>query len=203
MKSKRKILLIALVIMITTTYYANRSHVIAEKVFYQGNGIELKMITAYENLLFHFTGNTYQIQCKSEKTQRFKAQKFSKSGWNNYLPIPNKIIALRIMPDSEIDIEKLASVAKESIKVTDSETLMINSGDNVFVSWDGCKSFMKWSQGETIPHLDKNYQIEYSGFHATKNGFASFNVEAKQTNFYYKVSTSDYGKNWNLKPLNR
>ncbi len=203
MKTKYKVVFIGLVVAMAATYYLKRSRVIDEMVFYQGNGIELKVITVYENLLFHFTGHTYRIQCKSEKTQSFKAQKFSQSGWNNYLPIPNKIIALRIMPDSEINIEKLASVAKESIKVTDTETLMIESGDIVFVSWNGCKSFTKWSQSKVIPNLDKNYEVQYSELQASKNGHASFNVHAKQTNFYYQVSTLDYGKNWSLKPLNR
>lgn len=203
MKSKNKFLLIALVITITSTYYVNRSHIIDEKVFYQGNGIKLKVVTAYENLLFHYSGNTYQIHCQSGKTQNFKAQKFNKDGWSNNLPIPNDVIALGIKPDSEIDIEKLATVAKQSIKVTDTETLIIESGDNIFISWNGCGSFAKWSQSQAIPDFNKNYEVVYSKQQANRNGHASFTVEAKQTNFFYQVSTSDYGKKWNLKPLNR
>lgn len=152
-----------LVVMGFFGYRSCASHRIDERVFYQGRGLELKVVTAFENLPLHFTGNVYRVQCRSTKTANFAPTKFSDPGWQSYVPLYNGFQALGYRSDSKHDIERLVEVARVGYHITDELTLMVESGTGVAVSFGGCASFAVWNYDlvdeslliETSPEFEK------------------------------------------------
>jgi hypothetical protein len=124
------------------------SRVLDEMIFYEGSGLKLKVVTVYENVPLHFTGNTFRIQCQSDKTKAFVATQYSEKGWQHYLPIYVGFENLGYTSESEMSVDELARVAREGYRVTDHETLIVQTGNGLFITWNGCLSFRDWNFNE-------------------------------------------------------
>lgn len=134
------------------------SHRLDEKTFYTGHGLELKVITYFENLPLHFTGNIYRVLCKSEKTKDFPETKYNDAGYQSYVPIYNGLLELGYTPHDKMNINKLAEAAKPGYVVADDGTVIVESGTDIFITWDGCASFTRWS----LASLPDSHLIESS-----------------------------------------
>lgn len=145
----KKYLLITLFI----TLLCSCTYKIDEKIFYSGNGIQLKVATYYENLPLHFNGNVFRIQCRSAKTDNIIATKMNDATWTEYLPIASDFFKLGYTSESKMDLNRISAVAMKKYHITDYETIITESNKAVAVSFNGCKSFQSWSL-DTLPHSE-------------------------------------------------
>lgn len=191
------IAVILLLLAITISLNLNKHYIVAERVFLKKNGMTLKVVSAYERLFLHFEGHIFNIQCQSNQTANLNKSKFSSKGWQSYVPISSELIGLNANLDQPHDINQLESIAKDVYISTDTDSLILESGNNVFMSWDGCKSFRKW-QAQDSGTIQLAFNIR--DFHIMKDGRASFTLIYPSKKMI-QVKTSDFGKSWDYQDL--
>lgn len=153
--NKRNIFFAALIILlIVIGYYGYRVFTVhheklGEISFYKDTNIELKVVLVHENLPFHYVGNTYSIACQSQNTKTFPERKWDKieQGWNR---VPDAYLGNGLGTDENALLQSLATEAKKMYLVKDSETLVVLASPNVYISFDGCRTFTNWNLKDNL-----------------------------------------------------
>ena len=125
---------------------------LGETTFLKNEMIELRLITRYEYLPLHYSGDTYSVVCKTKQTKNFKAKSnlYIEQGWNT---IPS--IALNCSVDDKIkcDHRKLSEEAKKYFYFFDRSSIVSISDYGVYVSFNGCQEFAYWDIALLINEL--------------------------------------------------
>ena len=151
------IIILAIIAMIIG-YYGWRIFTVhydklGELSFYKDVNMELKVVLIHENLPFHYVGNSYSVACQSQTTQapsndeyEWKFDRIEK-GWN---AAPQAYLGNGLGNNSNLLLKNLADEAKKLYLVRDKNTLVILANPNVYVSFDGCRTFNNWILKDSI-----------------------------------------------------
>ena len=133
---------------------------LGELSFYKDANIELKVVLVHGNYPFHYVGNSYSIACQTKDTiapsnddyewRSFRIEK----GWNmtpqaylgNGLDNNNSF-------GNNVDtiLKDLSDKAKKVYMVKDKNTVVILANPNVYVSFNGCRTFNNWVMKNNLP----------------------------------------------------
>jgi len=192
-------MLCLLIFLALSLYLNNRSRVLEEVIFFKNDKIELKMVKAYENFLFHYVGNTFRLQCRSKRTANMKETKFGQSGWNNNVPMSMDLLSAFQNLKSGQEIQSLKEFALDSFYYG-KETLVIPFYDKLFISWDLCYSFERINLDEVVlSRLNINLQsFMIQDILSNQLGALSFSLLENEKKIKIYFSTIDFGKNWTI-----
>jgi hypothetical protein len=105
-----------------------------EIVFHDEPGLELKVVRWHENLPFHYVGEVYVVQCRSEATRNFPQAGVQDAGWR--MLWRGGAIGTRSAAD-------LLPEIRERYRVLRGPTLVV-PGTVFRVSFDGCGTLASW-----------------------------------------------------------
>jgi hypothetical protein len=125
------------------------SRKLAEATFYKDAFVELKVVQRFENLPLHYQGKVVSVACKSSQTRGIAAHKhdFVEAGWNVMPRAPMRLTGKTL----EHPIGAWAKAAKAEYLVTDKMTIVIPGHTDVWMSWDGCRTFVRWDVRKDFP----------------------------------------------------
>jgi hypothetical protein len=150
--------LLALVAALLVSGCGNRTRKLDETPLYDGPQFKLKLVRYYENLLFHYTGEVFRVQCASARTADSPANEMHDAGWvtlGNGGAIGSKSAA------------ELAERERDNYRVLDDRTLAW-LGTGVNVSYDACGAFRGWHP--TALPTDMIDPVEKPDYCAPKGG---------------------------------
>ncbi len=186
-----------------------------EAVFYEGPHFKLKLVRYYENLLLHYTGEVFRVQCASEQTANSPGHKTQDPGWRtlgNGGAIGSK------------NVTELVERERRNYLVIDDETL-VWLGNGVSVSFDACGQFRAWFPTslpeELIDPVEKpdfcapkgkadcrHYDFQgdraphFGDIQVSRQGAISFTVRSKafRGERTVRVQSTNFGKSWDVTP---
>lgn len=184
-----------------------------DAVIYDGPEFALMLVRYFENLPFHFSGEIASVQCSSENTRDYLAQRGNDAGWRPLGRIP----ALGSKTAAE-----LKPVALQAYFVIDDRILVWTS--RVFkISFDGCGVFAMWDptklSSDKIDPVEKpaycapegtadcrTYDFDgdrapvYSDIQARMDGFVSFTVQsiAFRPLSTIRIRSENFGITWQI-----
>lgn len=161
--NKKIIVVVAVLLIIGYYVYSTLTpsfDKLGELSFYKDANMELKVVLVHENLPFHYVGNSYSIACQTKDTiapsnddyewRSFRIEK----GWNmtpqaylgNGLDNNNSF-------GNNVDtiLKDLSDKAKKVYMVKDKNTVVILANPNVYVSFNGCRTFNNWVMKNNLP----------------------------------------------------
>ncbi|QDK42682.1 hypothetical protein DOM21_14735 [Bacteriovorax stolpii] len=197
-------LLGALIIIIAIIFYRygrSRYEKLGETTFLKNKTVEIKIITRHEYLPLHYSGDAYSIACKSDQTSNFKEQKsiFVEEGWST---IPSLAFKCDVADSIKCDHQKLSEKAKKYINAFENSTVTSVTEDGVYVSFNGCQSFVHWNTS-LINNESPNLKIFISNIQASDKGTISFSITPKtlKNDSVLYVESLDFGKTWKTKTV--
>ena len=133
---------------------------LGELSFYKDANMELKVVLVHENLPFHYVGNSYSIACQTKDTiapsnddyewRSFRIEK----GWNmTPQPYLGNGLDNNNSFGNNVDtiLKDLSDKAKKVHMVKDKNTVVILANPNVYVSFNGCRTFNNWVMKNNLP----------------------------------------------------
>jgi hypothetical protein len=167
---------------------------------YKGPKFELVLVRFYKNYPLHFSGVTFNVQCKSVNTLNSKAHDERRAGW--------AVVGGNSALDSETALQLLEEQRKNYI-VVDEDILVRLSPDSFSVSFDACGSSNVWNVSSLpaeflaksvqphvgyVPTSFENIQVSANGqiqFTALSAKFADSKV--------IEVESTDFGYTWRVR----
>ena len=160
----KKIIVIVAVLLIIGYYGYNALTPSLDKLgelsFYKDANMELKVVLVHENLPFHYVGNSYSIACQTKDTiapsnddYEWKSFRIEK-GWNM---MPQAYLGSALddnkASSNNVDtiLKDLSDKAKKVYMVKDKNTVVILANPNVYVSFNGCRTFNNWVMKNNLP----------------------------------------------------
>jgi hypothetical protein len=187
-----------------------------EAVFHDEPGLTLKVVRWYENLPFHYTGEVYVVECRSEATRDFPAAGKQDAGWR--MLGNGGAIGTRSAAD-------LLPEVREQYRVLPGPTLLA-LGTVFRVSFDGCGELAKWDPtslpAESIHPAPKPdfcapkgsgdcRYMDFQGDHAPAYGNIEVDHERGLVAFTVhsaglrpptlRVRSTDRGRSWTVEPI--
>ena len=161
-KLNKKVIAIVVfaIIAIAISYYGYRTFFtvhydkLGEISFYKDVNMELKVVLIHENLPFHFVGNSNSVACQSQNTKAPSNDEYEwkfyriDSGWNK---VPDAYLGNVLGDDVNLLLKSLADEAKKLYLVKDKSSLVVLAASNVYVSFDGCRTFNDWVLKDNLP----------------------------------------------------
>jgi hypothetical protein len=143
------IVLVALLLLVLLYQRACTSRKIAEATFYKDRFVELKVVLRFENLPLHYQGEVTSVACRSSGTRGFPPWKrdFVEAGWN-IAPLAPMRFGSGTLTKS---IGEWARAAKDAYRVTDQMTVVIPRYTDLWITWNGCLSFVRWDVKADFP----------------------------------------------------
>ena len=182
-----------------------------EAFIYDGPQFRLKLVRYYVNMLLHYTGEVYRVQCASDRTTRSPKLDTQEAGWvtaGNGGAIGSKSAA-----------ELVEQVRSNYIVVDEGTLVWLNIGVNV--SFDACGRFRGWYPSslpaDVIDPVEKpdycrpkgtadcrNYDFmgdrapRYEDFRVSPDGRIAFTARSKafRDGKSVRVWSADFGKTW-------
>jgi hypothetical protein len=159
---KTRIVLFAgsMILLISVGYCGYRAFTIhreklGEISFYKDAYVELKVVLIHENIPLSYIGNAYSVACRSQNTRgpdvndeaKWKFDRIE-PGWTR---TPQAYLGTGKGSNTDVLLKTLAEEARKLYLVKDKMTLVILASPDVHVSFDGCRSFRKWSLQDSFP----------------------------------------------------
>jgi hypothetical protein len=207
---------VVVILIIGAAYYlwTPSTRKLDEAVFYDGPKLKLKLVRYYENLPFHYTGESFTVQCSSAQTANSPGHKTQDAGWRM---LGNG----RAVGSSSA--QELVAQERENYMVIDDNTL-VWTGTVFNVTFDGCGHFGTWDPTtlpkESIDPVPKpsfcapggNADCRYYDFQGerrprfddirlTPTGTITFVARSKsfRPDGAVRVESKDHGRTWQLK----
>lgn len=183
-----------------------------EAVFYEGPRFTLKLVRYYENLLLHYSGEIFVVQCASARTASSPGHKTQDAGW------------VQVWRDTAIGSKSAKEVVERErarYLVMDENTLVWTGGVALNLSFDACGSIRRWVPtalpAELIDPAEKpsycapkgtadcafyDFQGDraprYEEIRTSAPGRVSFLVRSKAFKgvVALRVQSTDFGKTW-------
>lgn len=187
-----------------------------EAMIYEDPHFRVKLVRYYENLLFHYTGEVFRVQCSSARTTNSPGHKTQEAGWvtlGNGSAIGSKSAAA------------LAERERRNYRVVNDLTL-VWVGNGVNVSFDACGSFRAWyptslPEALIVPvekpeycaprgtvncrHYDflNEREPRFEDIRVSPQGTISFvlHTKALRDNKAVRVRSTDFGQTWHTEIL--
>jgi hypothetical protein len=167
---------------------------------YKGPKFELVLVRFYKNYPLHFSGATFNVQCKSVNTLNSKAHDERRAGW--------AVVGGNSALDSESALQLLEEQRKNYI-VVDDDIVVRLSPDSFAVSFDACGSSNVWNVS-SLPaeFLAKSVQshvgyvpTSYDNIKVSANGQIQFTaLSAKFADSkVIEVESTDFGDTWRVR----
>lgn len=196
---------IAAILVIYYLYGRSRYEKLGETSFFKNRIVELKVITRYEYLPLHYSGDAYSIACKTTQTSNFKEIKssFIEQGWN---AVPSIALKCEVEDGIKCDHKKLSEEAKKYFHLFDSSTIVSVTEYGVYVSFNGCQTFSQWSVADfynkiKIKESNESIRCQENISREVKQGIQNSNyINCFYLNFiennrivFSKINASDKG----------
>lgn len=184
-----------------------------EAFIYEGPQFRVKLVRYYEDYPWHYTGETFKVQCASVNTKDSPNLRTQEAGWvtlGNGGAIGSK------------GATELAERERRNYLVVDNQTL-VWLGMGVNVSFNACGYFRSWNPTSLpvdliVPIKKPDYcapkgtadcryydfmddrQPKYESVRVSPNGNISFIVRSKafKLNSAVRVQSMDFGKTWKI-----
>jgi hypothetical protein len=204
-------ILIVAVVLYTCTPSTRK---LDEMVFYDGPQFKLKLVRYYENLPFHYVGESFTVQCSSPQTASSPGHKTQDAGWRmlgNGGAVGSK------------SAQELVARERENYMVIDEQTL-VWIGTVFNITFDGCGHFGAWDPTtlptESIDPVPKpsycapqgsadcryydfmgDRQPHFEDIHIAPTGMITFVARSKsfKPEGVVRVESRDHGRTWQLK----
>jgi hypothetical protein len=192
-----RLLLILAVLALTS---CNSIRELDQAQIYKGPKFELVLVRFYKNYPLHFSGVTFNVQCKSVNTLNSKAHYEQRAGW--------AVVGGSSALDSESALQLLEEQRKNYI-VVDDDIVVRLSPDSFAVSFDACGSSNGWNVS-SLPaeFLAKSVQshvgyvpTSYDNIQVSANGQIQFTaLSAKFADSkVIEVESTDFGDTWRVR----